>query len=287
MNQFVAYMQYLASVEQNTAPKLPHGVPLDEANGLEGSTSSPCSPLIMPSPSLPKDLLDFPTQESSHTEGHAASVLFQPSNSTFENMSPSLGCYRIAFCDPKHQPPSDTYAPSFEAVAYTLADAALNLTPTVKSSIFNAWDLYSYRDNSFAQSSLKEHAPLEVLEQVFSLLMDAREAITLRRSIVLTEIGFYLEEIRTKLRIYDGDGETLAVISGKITETEALAQSQRSLLDFPALHRHQTSSRHGQLSFSQRNRPFLCQMQPVLNETKHLRQEASVFVTDHLSFPWR
>ncbi|KJA28275.1 hypothetical protein HYPSUDRAFT_51140 [Hypholoma sublateritium FD-334 SS-4] len=106
--------------------------------------------------------------------------------------------------------------------------------------------------------------------------MDAREAMTLRRSIVLTEIGFHLEEIRTKLRIYDGDAETLAAISSKITETEALAQNQRSLLDFPALLRHQTSSRHGQPSFSQRNRPFLCQMQPILNETRYLRQEANV-----------
>lgn len=140
----------------------------------------------------------------------------------------------------------------------------------------------------FAQRLLREHAPLEVLEQAFSLLTDAREAVTLRSSIVLTEIGFQLEEIRTKLRVYDSDVETLAAISKKINETEALAQNERILLNFASLHRSPPhSSQDGQLSFSQRHGLFLSHIQPILDETKHLRQEACAFAADHLSFPWR
>lgn len=143
MNPFVAYLQYLASVEENTAAShsihspesITHGVRPNEAREFDGSASPPCSPLIMASPSLPKDLLDFPTQDPSHPERPSVSVLFQPSSSSFANMSPSLEYYQVAFLSAKNQPPSDTYAPSFESVAYTLADEALNLAPTVKSSI--------------------------------------------------------------------------------------------------------------------------------------------------------
>lgn len=122
---------------------------------------------------------------------------------------------------------------------------------------------------------------------MFSLLADASEALTLRQSIVLTQIGFHLEEIRTKLRVYDGDRETLVVIASKIKETEALAQHQHILLDLTALRCQKLSSRHGRLSFSQRNGVFLSQIQPALDETKRLRQEANLFVGDHLNFPWR
>ncbi|KJA26039.1 hypothetical protein HYPSUDRAFT_199270 [Hypholoma sublateritium FD-334 SS-4] len=197
MNPFVAYMQYLASVEEDAAARRSihspasnaHGVPPGEAHELDGSASSPCSPLVMSSPSLPQELLDFSTQDSSHPEAPALSALFQPSGSALPNMSPGLEHYQLTFAHFKQQPPSEACAPSFESTVYTLADEALNLTPT---------------------RLLKERAPLEVLEQAFSLLTDAREAVTLRSSIVLTEIGFQLEEIRTKLRIYDSDVQTLA-----------------------------------------------------------------------------
>ncbi|KJA26721.1 hypothetical protein HYPSUDRAFT_198532 [Hypholoma sublateritium FD-334 SS-4] len=272
MNPFVAYLQYLALVEENTAARHSihspasnaHGVPPGDAYELDGSASSPCSPLVMSSPSLPRELLDFSTQDSLQPEAPAFSILFQPSGSALANMSPGLEHYQLTSAHFKHQPPSDACTPSFEATVYTLADEALNLTPAVK-------------DDSFAQRLLKEHAPVEVLEQAFSLLTDAREAVTLRRSIVLTEIGFQLEEIRTKLRVYDSDVETLAAISQKINETEALAQNECIILDFTSRHRtHPHSSQDGQLSFSQRHGPFLSHIQPILDQTKHLRQEACV-----------
>lgn len=146
MNPFVAYMQYLASVEENTAARQSihspasnaHGVPPDEAHELDGNASPPCSPLVMSSPSLPRDLLDFPTQNSSHAEFPALSILFQPSGSAFANMSPGLEHYQVTFSHNKLQPPADAYAPSFESAVYTLADEALNLAPAVKSYIFSA-----------------------------------------------------------------------------------------------------------------------------------------------------
>ena len=125
-----------------------------------------------------------------------------------------------------------------------------------------------------------------MLEEGFTLLTSAREAVALRQSVILTEIGHHLEEIRAKLRIYDGDGEALTAISARIEQMKALAQSHDIVLNFARLS-HQSGSRSGHLSFLQRNGHPISQMLWMLDATKHLRQEAITFVADFVNFPWR
>lgn len=339
MNPFVAYMQYLASVEEHTAANhiilspasITHDVPSDEAYESDGGESSPsCSPLILPSPSLPEDLLDFstqwvapspsknsvssssvqspswglhlgvsphsgadtsplisPTPGSCHPEGPAASALFQ-SRSAFADASPSFECLQVDSCHPHNQPLSDPCChPSFESLVHTLAEDALLLAPTVKSFNRGLRNYAHIQTSLFVQDLPKGDAPIEVLQQESALLMDAKEAVTLRRAVVLTAIGFHIEEIRSKLRVYNKDGDSLTVITDKIRQTEAQVQNQNDVpLDFASLSDHHRSSRHGRLSFLQRNGPLLSQMQPMLDATKRLRREAVIFVTDHVSFQW-
>ena len=116
--------------------------------------------------------------------------------------------------------------------------------------------------------------------------MSAREAVALRQSITLTEIGHHLEEVRAKLRIYDGDGQALQTISARIEQMKALAQSHDIILNLTGLD-HQSSSHGGHLSCLQCNGLTISQMLWLLDATKHLRQEAVTFVADHVNFQWR
>lgn len=140
-------MQYLASLEENTEASrtvpssalIAHDViPCDGAYESDGGAPYFCSPLLMPSPSLSNDVPNIPPLDSSHSEGPAASLLFQPSRSTFPTTSPDINYYPVTLghCN-SNPPPSDACAQSFEAIVYTLADEALSLAQSVKS-IFRA-----------------------------------------------------------------------------------------------------------------------------------------------------
>lgn len=110
--------------------------------------------------------------------------------------------------------------------------------------------------------------------------------MALRQCVVLTDIGFHINEIVTKLRAYDIDRANLASIADKRKQVEATAQTQSILLDSTALHRHPSKSRH-RLPFLQRHGLLLIHLQPVLDSTKQLRKKAAAFVADQASFSWR
>ena len=88
MNPFVAYMQYLASVEEdaatgraNSSASITPCMSPDEVQELDDN-ADPCSPLNMPSLSISNDFFDLSTPASD-------SVLFQHTTSSVASLSPN------------------------------------------------------------------------------------------------------------------------------------------------------------------------------------------------------
>ncbi|KJA25927.1 hypothetical protein HYPSUDRAFT_36767 [Hypholoma sublateritium FD-334 SS-4] len=312
MNPFAAYMQYLDEVEAQTlavtgillncnihlAPaSTAHRTPPDKTDGLDASGSSPCSPLVMPcTESTPGDLLDFcdpaerfasfcslpgissrseadaslspPTPYPSYPEVPAASALFSAPpitqrSASFGDIPLGLEYSQSDFRPSNNQSFSDKPAPSFESLISTLADKAL---------------LVASEETYFPPT----------LEQELFLLNDAEDAVGLRQCATLTEIGFHLDEIITRLRVYDSDRAALASIADRKKRVKTAAQNQGMLLDSSELHSGCRPSNHRYgLPFLQRNGLFIIQLQPLLDLTKYHRQKAAAFVADKLSFSWR
>lgn len=128
----------------------------------------------------------------------------------------------------------------------------------------------------------KEHLsyPLsqEALESSFNSLVDAKNAIAIRQSIILTGIGFYIEQLATGLAIYNGDCGAISSINDAIHHIQAESNKHNFPINFYGLEFHRsTSSQHG-LSFLQQQRSLRIQLEPFLNSTFHLRTVASEFI---------
>ncbi|KJA26296.1 hypothetical protein HYPSUDRAFT_199043 [Hypholoma sublateritium FD-334 SS-4] len=264
-------------------------MPPNYAYGLVVSGSPPCSPLLLSSPSFSGELLDFHDQPSNlqplepstsldplesplkrpsfcdnpHSEALLLpvppSVLFQARGSAFADVSSNPLRFPADLHHLDKWTLSDEPAQSLESAVYALADEALSASKM-------QWP---------PTDSLREHTLQEALEQ----LNDAEDAVALRQCVVLTDIGFHLNEIATKLRAYDIDRENLTSIADKVKQVEAAARSQSISLNSAVLHHRP--------SMPQRNGLFLVHLQPLLDSTKHLRQKATAFVSDQVGFPWR
>ncbi|KJA12803.1 hypothetical protein HYPSUDRAFT_60221 [Hypholoma sublateritium FD-334 SS-4] len=281
-------------------------MPPNETYESDARGSSPCSPLVMPSPSFSGDLLDFFNQQNNphlseystsrslrsplerpclstpshseadaslppipHPEGPALSVLFQSGSSAFADVSPSLEDSQGGLGRSNNRPLSDKPDLSFESIVCNLADEVLSLSKIHSSPI----------------ESPKEPALREALEQELSALGDAGDAVGLRQCVVLTEMGYHLNEVAARLRLYNNDTAILTSIADKIKQVEAVAQSQHISIASTATRRHSFISRR-KPPFLQRNMFLLLHLQPILDSTKTLRQKAAAFVVDQASFPW-
>ncbi len=70
--------------------------------------------------------------------------------------------------------------------------------------------------DNLSQDLTGDSLPQECLETSFNALIDASDALSLRRSIVLTDIGNALERVAAQLRDYLDDGEELSSINESI-----------------------------------------------------------------------
>lgn len=165
--------QFFTTVEESAAaaeshsisppPLTTHSVPPKDTYESDAHGSSPCSPLVMPSPSFSGDLLDFFNQQNNphlseystsrsphiplerrclstpshhegdaslppipHPEGPALSVLFQSGSSAFADVSPSLEDYQGGLDRSNNRSLSDKPDQSFESVVCNLADEVLS-----------------------------------------------------------------------------------------------------------------------------------------------------------------
>lgn len=119
-----------------------------------------------------------------------------------------------------------------------------------------------------------------MLEKSFNSLIDAKNAIAIRQSLVLTEIGICIEQLTSRLALYNSDSTAMLSVNNDINSIHDESDKQSLPINFYGLEYHRSTSSNYGSSFLQQQRSLRIQMEPFLSSTHHLRTTASGFLTD-------
>ncbi len=303
-----------------TAPSDAKAIPGDppsEDPEIFEAESAACSPLLLSCPGFSTELLDLDppggefisdegpcfTQEPGRPQvsrSEYAPVAASPSeiplllnpdcSSLLATSSPGsryrhdLGRTCDAESDNVIQPPG---SPSLRNAILSLGEEVISasqlhrLSREVQSTI--VWLEYRLTSDNLSQDLSAGSLPQECLETSFNALIDASDALSLRRSIILTDIGTVLEQVTAQLRDYLDDGEMLSSINESIQIIEEEDQRRKLRINFYALQNHRSTSSSYGSSFLQQNRLIFLRTQKFLASTAQLRHTAAAFIADPMS----
>ncbi len=123
----------------------------------------------------------------------------------------------------------------------------------------------------------------EVLELSINSLTDTKNAIAIRQSLILAEIGVYIEQITSRLALYHADCSVLLSVNDDIRFIQNESNRREIPINFYGLEHHRSTCSGYGLSFLQEHRSLRIQMQPFLQSTYQLRALASDFLDDPAS----
>lgn len=123
----------------------------------------------------------------------------------------------------------------------------------------------------------------EVLERKYDTLVDTRNALALRQSVSLSEMGQYLEQVAIRLALYEDDEEIIAHLNYEMDSVDDEARRFNLPFDLydAEFHRDLVSDRGP--SFTQKNRRTIRKVDLYLGTTRQARAAASQFLIDPLS----
>lgn len=167
MNSFVNQtVQYLAMVVESAAgspsygirspASITHGIPPNEASELEASGSPPCSPLVMPSPLLSADLLDFHQQQSAlqATPTHSVQSPLERPNSSIPRRSEADASVSFPTPDSTHDPERSTtsvlFQPNSSASAYAASSPQVGFYHSDNRSLSDQPSFHSFESVVYA-----------------------------------------------------------------------------------------------------------------------------------------
>ena len=114
----------------------------------------------------------------------------------------------------------------------------------------------------------------------FNTLVDARNALNLRKTITLTDFGFHLSQAAGLLRNYDYDVAAQTSIENKMESLEAEIAGQGMSINFYGLeHERSTCSDYG-LSFLEENHQLYFNLHEFLSATSSFRQFGTGYLDD-------
>ena len=272
------------------------------------SGSGTCSPLLLSVPTLPMALLDFdpvegeiPCQVSSSTQESfvkfSPATQYPPVETPLEIpllYNPDCNSVLDASPGPRHHHELDRNtiqfpgSPSLRSTILTIGEDAISgsqlhrLRREVKLLIMRLEVILMTRD-ILLQDLMESSLPQEALEITYNALIDASDALSLRRSIILTDIGTALEQLCLRIREYIDDGTMISSINKSIRLIEEEDEKRSLMINFNALQNHRSSTSDYGCSFLQENRMVFLRTQRFLESTSHLRRSATAFMNDPMS----
>lgn len=114
----------------------------------------------------------------------------------------------------------------------------------------------------------------------FNALIDASNALILRNTIALTDIGYHLGQAAAVLSRYDVDTAVLASIKNDIDYIEAESARQGIHLNFYALEHHRSTNSNCGLSFLEEHHLLYTDLEPFLEATRSFRQFSAGYLAD-------
>lgn len=122
--------------------------------------------------------------------------------------------------------------------------------------------------------------PQEAVILAFNALIDANNALILRNTIDLTDIGFYLGQAAAVLSRYDGDIAAQLSIREKIEYLEVESARQGMYINFYAMEHHRSSDSAYGLSFLEEHHLLYASLDPFLAATRTFRGFAAGYLDD-------
>lgn len=120
----------------------------------------------------------------------------------------------------------------------------------------------------------------EFLELSINSLTDTKNAIAIRQSLILAEIGVYIEQMASRLALYHADCSVLLSVDDDIRFIKNESNRRNIPINFYGLEHHRSTCSDYGLSFLQEHRSLRIQMDPFLKSTYQLRALASDFLDD-------
>ncbi len=125
--------------------------------------------------------------------------------------------------------------------------------------------------------------PPEVLEQHFGMIVDAKNALLLRQSTTITDMGTSLEMLTSQLSLYDKDTARLVSLKEELQLLMKAVFERELDLDFDVLENYRSSIPPYNLSFTEGNQALYCTVRPIIDAQRDARAAALDFLKDPMA----
>lgn len=121
------------------------------------------------------------------------------------------------------------------------------------------------------------------MERHFEVIVDAQNALLLRQSTTIADIGISLEMLTSQLCLYDKDAAKLVSLKEEL-ELLMQAHSDREFdLDFDILENFRSSFPPYESSFTEENRSLYCSTQPHIDVRRDAQAAGFYFLKDPMA----
>lgn len=115
------------------------------------------------------------------------------------------------------------------------------------------------------------------------MIIDAQNALLLRRSTTVTDIGISLEMLTSQMCLYDKDSANLVSLKEEL-ELLMQASSERDLdLDFDILENFRSSFPPYKPSFTEENHSLYREVQPLIDARRDIQAAGFCFLKDPMA----
>lgn len=227
-------------------------------------------------------------------------LLFQPpAHSTANPLQSDLPDSQAIGLSPKPLFPSQSHLdlPRFYSPTTHGTDGAINDSASAVAHIkalgddaltaYSSRGLVIYKVESIILNAistnvihLQSDSPREFLEASYNVLIDTRNAISMRQSIILADIGQCLQQLVTRLDAYDSGDAARTYVDHEIEFIEEENQKRSLSINFYGLECHRSSCSNYGPSFLQTNRLLYLKLQSILDVSGVFQSAASAFMND-------
>lgn len=128
--------------------------------------------------------------------------------------------------------------------------------------------------------TIRRNSPREVLEVAYNSLIDTRNAIAIRQSLILADIGACLQQLLGKLDAYDCGDATKSSVDNEIKHLEHENWERKLAINFYGLESHRSACSCYGPSFLQEHTLLFLKLQPFLPPRAPFEAAAHAFLKD-------
>lgn len=121
------------------------------------------------------------------------------------------------------------------------------------------------------------------MEQHFQVVIDAQNAMLLRQSAVLADIGMSLEMLTSQMRLYDKDKAKLVCIRDEMDRLMQACSDRHLNLNFEILERYRSSVPPYTPSFIEMNQLLYWEKQPLIDSRRDAQTAGLKFLQDPMA----